>query len=94
MKYHRRIRKPRYLLVADALRDGILAAKWKPGDLLPSESQLCRDFGVSRGTVVKAIEVLLGDGLAHRRQGVGTFVSRPSHRVAQARRRGLPRGIW
>ena len=82
MKYQRRIRKHRYLHVADELRDGILSARWRPGDLLPSESQLCREFGVSRGTVVKAIEVLLADGLAHRRQGVGTFVSRPSlHRM-------------
>ena len=82
MKYHRRIKKPRYLHVADEIRDGILSTKWKPGDLLPSESQLCRDFGVSRGTVIKAIEVLLSEGLAQRRQGVGTFVSRPAlHRM-------------
>ena len=80
MKYQRRIRKHRYLHVADELRDGILSARWRPGDLLPSESQLCQEFGVSRGTVVKAIEVLLADGLAHRRQGSGTFeVVLPEH---------------
>ena len=73
---------PLYLSVASHLRDGISSEKWKPGDLLPSETQLCRDFGISRGTVVKALEVLISEGLARRRQGVGTFVARPAlHRM-------------
>ncbi len=70
--------KPRYAHLAETLRDGIRAGEWEPGDLLPSEAMLCRQFGVSRGTVVKAIEVLLADGLLQRRQGVGTFVTRPA----------------
>ena len=77
-----RIKQPLYVHLAGELREGINSKKWKPGDLLPSESQLCRDFGVSRGTVVKALEVLLAEGLAQRRQGVGTVVSRPAlHRM-------------
>ncbi len=82
MRQNRRIKQPLYLDLAGELRDGILANRWKPGDLLPSESQLCREYGVSRGTVVRAIDVLLQEGLAQRRQGVGTFVSRPAlHRM-------------
>lgn len=54
--------------------------KWRSGDMLPSEMQLCREFGVSRGTVVKALNLLIAEGLANRRQGVGTFVSRPALR--------------
>jgi len=78
MRSHRRRGKPRYVAVSDELRDGIRSGKWAPGDLLPSEAQLCSQFGVSRGTVVKAIDVLLTEGLLQRRQGVGTFVSRPA----------------
>jgi GntR family transcriptional regulator len=82
MKFARKANKPRYLNVADNLRDGIRSRKWIPGDLLPSETQLCKQFGVSRGTVVKAIDVLLSEGLLQRRQGVGTFVARPAlHRM-------------
>jgi len=82
MKRNRRIKQPLYLHLASELREGIISKKWTPGDLLPSETQLCRDFGVSRGTVVKALEVLLKEGLAQRRQGVGTVVSRPAlHRM-------------
>ena len=78
MSPHRNAGKPRYAVLSDELRDGIRAGKWVPGDLLPSEAQLCLKFGVSRGTVVKAIDVLLAEGLLQRRQGVGTFVSRPA----------------
>lgn len=78
MRSHRRKGKPRYVAVSDELRDGIRSGRWGPGDLLPSEAQLCGQFGVSRGTVVKAIDMLLAEGLLQRRQGVGTFVSRPA----------------
>lgn len=82
MKFARRAKKPRYLSVADNLRDGIMSRKWVSGDLLPSETQLCTQFGVSRGTVVRAIDVLLSEGLLQRQQGVGTFVARPAlHRM-------------
>lgn len=82
MRRNRKIRQPLYLDLAGELRDGIVSSRYKPGDLLPSEAQLCRDYGVSRGTVVKALEVLHHEGLAQRRQGVGTFVSRPAlHRM-------------
>jgi GntR family transcriptional regulator len=82
MRRNRRIKQSLYLDLASELRDRIVSKKWKPGDLLPSETELCRDFGVSRGTVVKALDVLNREGLAQRRQGVGTFVSRPAlHRM-------------
>ena len=76
--HNRQARQPLYVQLADHLRDGITGKKWQPGDLLPSETQLCRDYGVSRGTVVRALETLLREGLAQRRQGVGTFVNRPA----------------
>lgn len=69
---------PLYIRIAAELREGILSRRWQPGDQLPSEPQLCREYGVSRGTVVRAIDILLQEGLAHRRQGDGTYVSRPS----------------
>ena len=67
-----------YLQIADHLRAGIVGQKWQPGDLLPSETILSQDYGVSRGTAVKAIELLMQEGMAQRRQGVGTFVTRPA----------------
>lgn len=71
---------PLYFDIAAHLRDGIADQTWKPGDLLPSEAQLCRLFGVSRGTAVKALNLLNEEGLAQRQQGVGTLVLRPALR--------------
>jgi len=48
---------------------------WRPGAMLPSEFQLALDFGVSQGTVRKALGAMESDNLVTRRQGRGTFVA-------------------
>ncbi len=57
------------------LADGINSGRWKTGDKLPSEAELCRELDASRSTVRSAIERLNGLGLAQSFQGKGTFVS-------------------
>lgn len=75
--------KPRYLVLADLLRAQIESGALKSGDRLPSEAELCGTHGVSRGTVVRAIEQLVSNGLVTRRQGSGSFVANRSlHRRA------------
>ena len=49
--------------------------EWRPGEAIPSEIELARRFGVSQGTVRKAIDALAADNLVVRRQGKGTFVA-------------------
>jgi GntR family transcriptional regulator len=48
------------------------------GGLLPSETQLCQRFEVSRATIREALALLEQQGIIVRRQGVGTFVAFPS----------------
>jgi len=48
---------------------------WKPGAVLPSEIQLAEEFGVSQGTVRKALDALAAENLVIRRQGRGTFIA-------------------
>jgi GntR family transcriptional regulator len=48
-----------------------------PGDILPSEHELCRYLGVSRTVVRQALGQLLIDDLVERARGKGTFVARP-----------------
>lgn len=53
-----------------------LAAKeWEPGDVIPAEKQLCLRFGVSIGTLRKAIDELVAENILIRHQGRGTFVA-------------------
>ncbi|MDO4356573.1 MAG: GntR family transcriptional regulator [Clostridia bacterium] len=47
----------------------------QPGDRLPSEAELCQEFGISRITVRRAIEELVEEGCLERRHGKGTFVA-------------------
>ena len=72
---------PLYRCVHDSLKERILAGSYPPGVALPSESRLVNDYGVSLITVRRALQELVLDGLIERRQGVGSFVREPNHRV-------------
>ena len=65
-------------LVADALRHAITDGTYKPGDQLPSESQLAAQHHASRPTIRRALQDLRLKGLIETRQGKGAFVRMPS----------------
>jgi len=50
----------------------------QPEDMLPSEAELVEEFNLSRSTVRQALDMLVNDGLIHRRRGQGTFVATPT----------------
>lgn len=52
------------------------AERFAPGLALPAEAALCAHYGVSRGTLRRAITDLVSDGYLERYRGRGTFVSR------------------
>jgi GntR family transcriptional regulator len=66
--------KPRYSEVADQLLLNIITGKYPIGSSLPSEAELCHEYGVSRHTVREAVRVLQTRGLVSRQQGRGTYV--------------------
>lgn len=59
------------LAMIAALNGGVFA----PGERLPTETALCRHFGMSRTTVVRAMVDLEAGGYVVRRQGAGTFAA-------------------
>ena len=69
-------RLPRYQRLRDDLAARINRNEWRPGDLIPSEAELGAYYGVAIGTVRKAIDQLVSDGVLERQQGRGTFVRR------------------
>ncbi len=68
-------RGPLYQQVRERLVGRIADGHWQPGQPLPSEIMLAGEFGVSQGTIRKALDTLAADNLVVRHQGKGTFVA-------------------
>jgi GntR family transcriptional regulator len=67
--------RPLYAQVRASIERALDAGEWPPGVAIPSEIELASRFGVSHGTVRKALAALAADNLLVRRQGKGTFVA-------------------
>ncbi|MCR4419263.1 MAG: GntR family transcriptional regulator [Clostridia bacterium] len=68
---------PIYHQIAQAIGDRIKSGELRPGDMIPSEAQLCREYRVSRMTVRRGLELLTEAGYLETARGKGTFVARP-----------------
>ena len=83
--------QPRYLQIARELKRSIANGGYPVGARLPTELELCEQFGISRFTARAAVRVLSSAGLVVRRQRVGTVViatpddARFSHDAASLR---------
>jgi GntR family transcriptional regulator len=66
---------PLYKEVKRRLTDSLGAGEWKPGEAIPPEPRLAQRFGVSIGTLRKAIDELVAENVLLRQQGRGTFVA-------------------
>jgi len=72
---------PEYRKLYELLRKQIIEGTYKPGDLLPSENNLCARFGITRPTVRHALDALLNEGIIRKHKGKGSIVY------------GMPNGI-
>jgi DNA-binding GntR family transcriptional regulator len=86
---------PKYLQVANYIRDQILRGELGPGDAVPSERQIVETWKISRPTATRALAALRSEGLVEGVPGVGTLVRadpvlyrRPQDRYVQMRRTG------
>jgi GntR family transcriptional regulator len=75
------IARPLYGQVRDLLLARVRAGEWGAGEALPNEFVLASGFGVSIGTVRRAIEGLEELGVVVRKQGRGTYVAGPGSRA-------------
>lgn len=76
---------PLYRQIKSLLIAGLQGGEWKAGEGIPSEIELAQRYGVSQGTVRKAIDELAAENLLVRRQGRGTFVATHAEQQQQYR---------
>lgn len=76
---------PLYRQIKGLIITRLQAGEWKAGEIIPSEIELAQRFGVSQGTVRKAVDELAAENLLVRRQGKGTFVATHAEQKQQYR---------
>lgn len=70
---------PLYVQLMEELETSIRNGVYKPGDKIMTEAEIAREYGVSLITVRKAVGSLMEKGLVVRKQGKGTFVTKPKY---------------
>lgn len=68
---------PYYEQLYDILKDRVVTGEFLLGERLPSENELCREFGLSRATVRQTLSKLESEGYARRVARRGVFASTP-----------------
>jgi GntR family transcriptional regulator of arabinose operon len=76
---------PLYYQVYSSLLKRIQSGEFQPGSYLPAERQLTEDYGVSRITIIKALNELSREHQIKRQQGRGTVVTHPADRTHSQR---------
>lgn len=71
------VRLPLYQRLRDQLAEQIANNRWRPGEAIPTEAALSAEYQLSTGTVRKAVDALVSEGVLERQQGRGTFIRRP-----------------
>jgi LacI family transcriptional regulator len=71
------LRVPLYQRVFNTLKERISSGLYAPGFFIPSERELCGEFGVHRVTVRKSLDMLVADALVEKLAGRGTRVREP-----------------
>lgn len=70
--------QPLHVQLRDALIKRVASGEWRPGEVIPNEIDLAREFNLSPGTVRKALDWMEQARIVIRQQGRGTFVADPA----------------
>ena len=76
---------PLYQQIKRLIMQALEAGEWRPGEAIPSEPELAARFGVSQGTVRKALDEVAKEHHVVRKQGKGTFVATHTEERTQFR---------
>ncbi len=80
--------KPIFLQIAESLEDAVLSGALSEGEQLPSITELSVQYTINPATALKGINLLVAEGAAYKKRGVGMFVSEGARAVLQKKRQG------
>lgn len=84
---------PLYRKLIEDLKKAIEEGKYKKGELLPSENELCKTYHTTRPTVRQALSELTNSGLIVRQQGKGSIVAEPRRGLGILSVSGVTAGV-
>ena len=68
---------PVYIKIVEDIKKKVNSAELKPGDTVPPETALCKEYDVSRMTVRKGLAILASEGYIFSVPGKGSYVKKP-----------------
>ena len=79
--------RPIFLQIADQLKDGILSGAYPEEGQVPSITEYSVSYKINPATALKAVNLLVDEGLLYKKRGVGMFVSTGARQTLLAQRR-------
>ena len=80
--------KPIFIQIAEGLEDAILSGALDEGGQLPSITELSVQYTINPATALKGINLLVDQGAAYKKRGVGMFVAPGARALLQKKRQG------
>lgn len=75
MKVDPSIETPLFVQIAESIEDDVFTGVYGEGDRVPSTNEVAALFGINPHTVLKGMNLLVDEGIIHKRRGVGMYVS-------------------
>lgn len=66
---------PLFVQIAESIEDDVFTGLYVEGDRVPSTNEVAALFGINPHTVLKGMNILVDEGIIHKRRGMGMFVS-------------------
>lgn len=76
------LKKPLYLILRDKIAALIDSGEYLPGEMIPSEREMAKEYNTNRMTIKKAISLLVEEGMLVSEPSRGTFVRKSDHRLS------------
>lgn len=79
--------KPIFLQIAEQIEDAILSGAFPEEEQIPSTTEISSTYRINPATALKGISLLVDDGVAYKKRGVGMFVNKGAKQMIMEKRK-------